>query len=86
MSFTIYSTGRPLIERTTIERMTNNPNVSHGRIVLSALRHSLHILCGGDISKLTVRVEKILMKEFSPPLKLLATNVARILRGDTDNS
>ena len=60
--------------------MMNNPNVSHVRIVLSALHHSLHILCDGDIAKLTTKIEKILLKEFSPPLELLATNVARILR------
>ena len=61
--------------------MLNNPNVKHGRIVLSALHHSLHLLCDADNAKLSAKIEKILMKEFSPPLKLLATNVAKILRG-----
>ena len=77
--------GRPLIERTTIDRMINNPNVSHVRIVLSALHHALHLLCDSDNAKLSARIEKILLKEFSPPLKLLATNVARILRGQRDD-
>ena len=62
--------------------MINSQNDSHVRIVLSALHHSLHMLCESDIAKLTIKVEKILIKDFSPPLKLLATNLARILRGN----
>ena len=62
--------------------MINSQNDSHVRIVLSALHHSLHMLCESDIAKLTIKVEKIFIKDFSPPLKLLATNLARILRGN----
>ena len=72
--------GQPIVDRVTIERILNNPNVSHVRIVLGALHHALHKLCGGDIAKLTRRIVKLLEKpNFDPPLRLLATNVTRIL-------